>query len=409
MEICLSQKCTGCYACANICPRHCIKMDEDEDGAVRPHIDKSNCVECRLCMSVCPNNVKIDFRYPTKCYAAWINDSEERRICASGGIATAMAKYAIRHGGVMFGSRYDDHLNPVMSHTEKMEDLDYFKGSRYVQSLVGNRTYSEAKAYLKKDRLVLFIGTPCQIAGLYAFLKKDYNNLITVDLICHGTCPTKYLKDEINYLSNKYHIQEISDIRFRGNDGNNFFLTLWDKDRKKLFPRNNYFFKKFHIDNNQQFYIQGFLRGVSLRENCYSCNYAKPSRISDITIGDFIGLGKERPFTPKVNNVSSIMINTEKGQCFYNKVSEQDTTLHSEERNYTERLLYKPSLEFPYPRHIKNTEFSQYYKTLGFPRAIRKTLKAELRKERLHLLLSKLLRIHHIPQKIYRIISYKPQ
>ena len=164
---------------------------------------------------------------------------------------------------------------------------------------------------------MLFIGTPCQIAGLKSFLRKEYQNLITVDLICHGVCPTRYFTEEVDYLSNKFKLKDISDARFRGNDGNNFRLTLWNKARRKLFPRDNYREKLLRLSESQQFYIWGFLLGVTLRENCYACKYARPERISDITIGDFIGLGKEVPFDYPKANVSSVTINTEKGNAFY--------------------------------------------------------------------------------------------
>lgn len=353
MEICLKNKCTGCYACVNACSHHCIQMREDEDGAVRPVIDESKCVGCKLCVSSCPNNVELEFRTPIKCYASWITDTEKRRICASGGIGTIMSEYVLKQRGVVFGSRYDNNLTPIMTYVENLEDLESFKGSRYVQSLVGNTTYKEVRTFLRTGRLVLFVGTPCQIAGLKTFLRKEYENLITVDLICHGTSPTKYLKDEVDYLSEKFHLQGVSDIRFRGNDGNNYRLTLWNKDRRKLFPRNNYREKLLRFDEAQQFYLQGFLLGVSLRENCYTCNYARPERISDITIGDFIGLGQEKPFLEHVYNVSSVMINTIKGQAFYDSVCSNSNSLKNEERNYSERLLYKPSLVYPFHGMIK--------------------------------------------------------
>lgn len=404
MEICEKNKCTGCYACVNACSHHCIEMREDEDGAVRPVIDETKCIGCKLCISSCPNNANLEYKYPTKCYASWITDRNKRKICASGGIGTIMSEYVLRQNGVVFGSRYDSYMTPIMTYTEKLEDLEFFKGSRYVQSLVGNETYKNVRKFLKVGRFVLFIGTPCQIAGLKTFLRKEYDNLVTVDLICHGTSPTKYLKDEVCYLSDKYQLPKVSDIRFRGNDGNNYRLTLWDKDRRKLFPRNNYRAKLLRLDEAQQFYIQGFLLGVSLRENCYSCNYARPERISDITIGDFIGLGREKPFLENEKNVSSVMVNTPKGQVFYDNVCANTESLKNEERRYSERLLYKPSLVYPFPRHEKNKAFVQSYKEKGFTEAIRIVLKSELRKKQIEPLYNIVLRFYYIPRKIYRII-----
>ena len=366
MKICSDEKCTGCVACVNACKRGCISMNEDELGALHPVVNENICVQCGLCSKVCPNNLELTFRNPRICYASWIKDSEKRKICASGGIGTILSEYIIGKGGVVFGSRYNDSLVPIMTYTESRADLDYFKGSRYVQSVVGNETYQRVKAFLTDGRMVLFVGTPCQIAGLMGLLRKEYENLITVDLICHGVCPTKYLLEEVEWLSRKYHIKDIKDIRFRGNDGNNFRLTLWNKDRRKLFPGTNYREILLRLSEAQQYYITGFLKGITMRENCYTCNYARPERISDITIGDFIGLGKEVPFGYPTNNVSSVLINTPKGETFYREVSEAQHTLVNVVRNYEERLKYRTSLLEPFGRQKLNYKFVALYKKYGY-------------------------------------------
>lgn len=404
MEICPKDKCTGCYACVNVCSRGCISMKEDELGCVHPIVDETNCVHCNLCHKSCPNNLELKFAYPLKCYASWIKDKEKRKICASGGIGTIMSEYVIKQGGVVFGSRYNSDLTPVITYTDKLEELEYFKGSRYVQSLVGETTYKKVKDFLRNDRQVLFVGTPCQIAGLRSYLHKEYDNLVTVDLICHGVCPTSYLKEEIAYLADKYKLTDIADIRFRGNDGNNYRLTLWNKDRRKLFPRDNYREKLLRFDEAQQYYIKGFLLGVSMRENCYSCNYARPERISDITIGDFIGLGKTTPFDYPKHNVSSVTINTQKGESFYQKVSASTPTLVNIEREYQERLQYKPSLVHAFERHPLNAMFVQLYKQQGYLVAIHKTLSPILRKELMNSYLHYWTYLYRIPRKIFEVL-----
>ena len=400
MEICPHNECTGCYACVSACKHDCIKMEEDELGAIHPSVDENKCVNCGACRKVCPNKVSFDFKYPSACYASWITDKEKRRICASGGIGTTMSEYVIRNGGVVFGSRYNESLVPIMTFTERLEELEHFKGSRYVQSLVGNDTYKQVKNFLLDDRQVLFIGTPCQIAGLKSFLRKEYQNLITVDLICHGVCPTRYFTEEVDYLSNKFKLKDISDARFRGNDGNNFRLTLWNKARRKLFPRDNYREKLLRLSESQQFYIWGFLLGVTLRENCYTCKYARPERISDITIGDFIGLGKEVPFDYPKANVSSVTINTEKGDACYKSVSESNDMLINVERNYGERLEYKPSLVEPFHRHPLNVKFKSNYPVYGFALSVRKVLHKEMSRRKM----GRLLCLPLIPLKVVKRI-----
>lgn len=379
IEICAKDKCTGCYACANICPKQCISLTEDELGAVHPIIDQNKCIDCKLCEKTCPNNVDLNFNYPLLCNAAWITDQEKRKICASGGIGTTMSEYVIQNGGVVFGSRYDADMTPIITYTDNLDGLQHFKGSRYVQSLVGNETFKNVRKFLLEGRFVLYIGTPCQIAGLKSFLKKDYDNLITVDLICHGVCPTKYLKNDIAFLSEKFGFKDVSDIRFRGNDGNNYKMTLWDKNNKRIFPRDNFFQKILHTDNTKQYYISGFLTGTTLRENCFSCDYARPDRISDITIGDFIGLGRKIPFNESARNVSSVTLNTEKGLDFYRQVSKSHPELRNIKRDYQERLEYKPSLLQPSIRPNTTEQFRDLYKSEGYNVAIQKTMKKYLR------------------------------
>ena len=408
MEICSKEKCTACFACVNACPHGCIEMQEDIYGVLYPKVDESKCVKCNLCVRSCPNNVEMEFNYPIACHAAWSVNTQGRMICASGGIGTMLSEYAIKREGVVFGCRYDRNLTPIISSAETMEELECFKGSRYVQSLVGNDTYKQVKKNLLNGRFVLYIGTPCQIAGLRTFLKRDYDNLITVDLICHGVSPTRYLKEEIDFLRRKYKFlkgEEISDIRFRGNDGNNFRLTLWNKARRKLFTREKQLLQKLlHKDEAQQYYIAGFLQGVTLRENCYKCSYARPERVADITIGDFIGLGKHTPFYPEFNhdakNVSVVMVNTLKGRRFYDNAVKNNHDIVNVERTYKERLEYKPSLISPFDKHPLAEEFRNQYLQHGFAEAIRIVMHKNMHRKQRKAILNTFFR--RIPRKVLK-------
>lgn len=371
MTICPPDKCSGCYACASICPQHCITMNEDKYGELHPIVDENKCTHCKLCVKTCPQNLSIKFNYPQSCSASWITDAENRKLCASGGIATTLAEYIIKEKkGVVFGSCYNADLIPVMTYTDKLEDLIHFKGSRYVQSVIGYDTFKQVKKILTENKTVLFIGTPCQIAGLYGFLKHYYENLITVDLICHGVNPTYYFTEEIKYICNHYKIPFPMNVRFRGNDGNNFRLTLWNDKGKCMYECRAY----------EQPYFAGFMLGVTLRENCYQCPYARPERIADITIGDFIGLGKNKPFNYNKENVSSVTLNTNKGKDFYNAVSSNRSELTNIPRDYKERLEYAPSLLIPYKRHTLNTRFRKLIIKHGYIKAVRKTLGFEITK-----------------------------
>lgn len=395
MEICPHNICTGCFACVTVCPHNCITMLEDAYGELHPIIDESVCVHCGACLKTCPNNVELEFHYPMSCYASWITDIQKRMICASGGIGTIMSEYVIQRGGVVFGSRYDENLTPIMTSTESIDELEKFKGSRYVQSIVGKETFLNVKKQLKSGRIVLFIGTPCQIAGLKSFLKHDKENLITVDLICHGCTPTKYFKEEISEISIKHHLSNICDVRFRGNDGNNFCFTLWSSKKGKrrcLYKSQSY----------SSYYLGGFLLGVNLRENCYSCQYARKERISDITIGDFIGLGQDVPFEYPKSNVSSVTINTEKGRLFYTSVSNDKSELMNIERQYEERLQYGPSLLAPFAKHPLADKFRSAYLENGYVYASRQVLSQEVKIFKRKIQIKETCRILSYPYRMLR-------
>lgn len=371
MDICKKNECTGCFACISACVHDCITMQENEYGESHPVVDEKKCVHCNACINACPNNSpKFEYRWPKKCYASWITKKEKRRICASGGIGTILSEFVINYKkGVVFGTAYDENFTPRVSYTECIEGIERFKGSKYVQSIVGEKTYHDVKLFLKDNRFVLFIGTPCQIAGLKTYLKKDYDNLITVDLICHGVPPTCYFKEEIGHLSNKYKIKNLTDIRFRGNDDNNYCLSLWEGS-KRVYRALKY----------TDYYLGGFLLGVILRENCYSCKYARPDRISDLTIGDFLRLGKKVPFPYYVRNVSSVTLNSDRGVSFYEELIDKMPEVINVERDYSERLAYKPSLVEPFARHPLTDSFRAAYLKGGYLYASRKVLSNEVSK-----------------------------
>ena len=398
MNICQKEKCTACSACESVCPKKCISMKDDEFGEPHPVIDEQQCVECNLCRKTCPNNSSLAFFYPQKCYASWITDKTKRYNCASGGIGTALSEYIIEYKkGVVFGTRFDENWTPKTMYASTIEEVNAFKGSKYVQSIIANNTFKQIKEYLISGRYVMYIATPCQIAGLISYLNKDYDKLITVDLICHGVCPPSYFKAELNYLKQTHSFKDLTDIRFRYNGRYTFRLTLWNK-KKILYKPNMY----------SQYYTCGYFMGVTMRENCYSCSYARPERISDITIGDFIGLGKKRSFKHMISNVSSVFINTGKGNDLYKELSEYlGPKIVNVERYYEERLEYGPSLRYPFERHKLNNKFRNLYLEYGYVIAVRKTLKRIVVLDRIKQILNIWTYSYRIPRKLYRIIYAK--
>ena len=396
MRICDKGKCTGCAACLNICPSQCILMEEDEFGVLRPHVDDKRCQHCNLCVSTCPNNLELSFRYPTHCFAAWNVESERRRKCASGGVASVLGEYVVKvKHGVVFGVAYSRDLIPVLSYCETLDGIEGFKGSKYVQAKVEPDMFLKARQFLDKGRFVLFVSTPCQVAGLKSFLGKEYPNLVTVDLICHGVVPTRYFTDELATILNRKKINpdKTTDVRFRGNDGiivkptfwdkfcnknrsANFTMTLWAADGQR-----NGEIAVLCEDVNESCYLAGFLEGITLRENCYQCKYAVPERISDLTIGDFIGIGKRIPFAGP-DNVSSVTTNSGKGADFFRHVRKCHPELRCEERSYSERLEYRPSLLCPFPRSELRDKFLAAYQEMGWRKASARVIGKHLLKMR---------------------------
>ena len=185
IEIKDKKDCCGCQACVTVCTKHCIAMQADNEGFLYPIVDKSACTNCGLCEKVCPVINQSEPHKPLKVYAAKNKNEDIRRQSSSGGIFTLLAEKVINEGGVVFGARFNENWNVVHSWTDTKEGIAALRGSKYVQSTIGN-TYNEAREFLKQGRKVLFSGTPCQIAGLKKFLRKEYNNLLTVDVVCHG-------------------------------------------------------------------------------------------------------------------------------------------------------------------------------------------------------------------------------
>ena len=297
MELCSTELCTGCFACKSVCPKDAISISHDRLLKSIPVIDTNKCVNCGLCVKTCPVLNDSESNIPNTCLAAWTNNNEDQKDCASGGIATAISRVIYDRGGKVFGCAFDKDLNLDIRMAESLDDLERFKSSKYVQSSTAD-SYAEVKKQLLDDKEVVYIGSPCQIDGLKHYLKKDYEKLYLVDIICHGVPPIDYLKQ---YVRKKKKGKKVSDIGFRGK--NNYYLTLYAGD-KCIYCVSSYY----------DMYYEEFLRSVTFRDNCYSCRYANMNRISDLTIGDFWGLDKATLSEPYEGRVSEILVNTKKGQ-----------------------------------------------------------------------------------------------
>ena len=300
------KNCSGCSACASICPYGCIAMIEDNEGFLYPKIDGKTCVNCGLCDKTCHELHPYEKKEYLDVYAAINNNEFIRLKSSSGGLFTSLAEYTISKDGIVFGAKFDDSWQVVIDYTDTMDGITAFVGSKYVQSRTST-AYKDAEKFLKNGREVLFTGTPCQIAGLKHFLRREYENLTTVDFICHGTPSPKvwgrYLKENV---LNEYG--DVKNIFFRdkSQEGwDRYHFTVQYEDRKENKITSSYF-----GDNH---YMKAFLSNMSLRPSCYQCMAKGGCSNSDLTIGDFWGINNVCSSFNDNKGVCIVIVNTTKG------------------------------------------------------------------------------------------------
>ena len=275
-------KCCGCGACAQICPRNAIAMQADNEGFLYPTVDESKCIKCGLCLKSCPilNNKKQQIT--PEVYVAKNKNIEEQKQSSSGGMFSVLANYVLEQKGIVFGAAFDRNWKVEHCFINKKEDLDKLRRSKYVQSNT-LETFREAKKFLESGKHVLYTGTPCQIAGLKSFLSKDYDNLLTVDIICHSTPSPKVWQD---FLAQNYDTSKLIKIDFRDKkDG-------WNKSELRFYFKD----RKDYIANKQPaLFVKGFIAGLFSRPSCYNCYFKYFNRFSDFTIGDAWGYDHYAP------------------------------------------------------------------------------------------------------------------
>lgn len=319
------ENCTGCGACHQICPHHAIMMVENDEGFLCPVIDEVKCINCGLCDTVCPYEIEIYCSNKSSievAYMATNKNPQDSINCATTGLCTAISKDVFQKGWKVFGCTLNEE-DWTCSHTVAgtIEDIDSFRNSKYIQSSTNN-TYSIAKKSLDNNEEVLYIGTPCQIAGLKGYLRKDYPGLYTIDLICHGCSNSRVLKEEVNYLERIYG-GHLKNFKFRS---------------KNYYPWSVGVVYAFDIDckQNTKHYEIGasmaspmymcFKKGVNLRQSCYNCPFRSKTRYGDLTIGDawtLVDSKKVKSAKTDKYGLSTVLVNTEKGRalCSYVKMS----------------------------------------------------------------------------------------
>ena len=307
------KKCMGCSACSQICPKDCIAMEMDAEGFVYPKVDIEKCIECNQCEKICPVSNHPDYTDDVlAAYAGYSWNIEERMQSSSGGLFSLAANEILNEKGIVFGATLDD--NHVCRHVavKKHEDLYKLRGSKYVQSIIGN-SYREIEDYLKKGKRVLFSGTACQCAGLKAFLGKDYEKLLIIDVLCHGVPSPKVFK---KYLQNMevLHDASVTKINFRSK------TYSWKDYAVKLIFDNS---SEYEIKSRDDEFMQLFLSDICLRPSCHECQFKKLERPSDITLGDAWGIQRTMPEVDDDRGTSVIIIHTQRGMKVFDSIKEK--------------------------------------------------------------------------------------
>lgn len=378
------EKCCGCGACEQICPQKCIILKEDNEGFLYPIVNEENCIKCDLCEKVCPVLLDRQSKIQLSSTYAAINPIEkERTESSSGGLFIAFAKYVIKLNGVVFGARFDADFNVIHDYTEEESELYLFMKSKYVQSKIGT-CYIKVSQFLKLGKLVLFIGTPCQIAGLHTFLRKNYDNLITVDIVCHGVPSPgvwrKYI-DEQKVIKENQIGYKITDIQFREKK-----MTGWKK-YSFIFKYDNEFIERQYFKDS--LWGKCFVSNLFLRPSCHTCSFKSLSSGSDITISDFWGIKNVYPLLDDDKGVSALIVNTNKGHDFI-----EDINLIKYECTIDDIVMDNKALVKSWSPNRKRSRFFLDYSTKKSVVNLLKSYSTNILKDRLKDIVRK---IHLIP------------
>lgn len=311
-------QCVGCFGCSNACPVQCISMIEDKEGFLYPHVDYTTCISCFKCIRVCPVIEPPRNYEKTESFVCKNISTEEKLKSSSGSVFTELAKRVLSINGTVFGAVFDENFNVVHKGIDKILDLELLRGSKYVQSAINN-TYSEVKTLVCEGKPVLFSGTPCQIAGLEAFLGKKYDNLIMVDFICHGVPSPKVFKKYLTHVvkSDKSGIISV-DFRSKINGWKNFSMNIKTKNLD------------YCQDLTKDVYLRGFLKDLYLRPSCHHCKFKTALRISDITMADAWGACKVFPELDDDLGLSLIVVHSLKGNQIFSE-ARNNLDVHSVE------------------------------------------------------------------------------
>ena len=316
-QLCERKYCTGCTACASVCPKGCITMAADEDGFLFPVVDAEKCVSCGLCEKVCPIITPLEkpVNEPAA-YAAYSRDEAMRLSSSSGGVFTEFARAVLKDGGAVFGAAYHGEFEVAHICAENEADLARLRGAKYAQSDLGD-SFRDVKRRLEQGQKVLFSGTPCQVGGLKAFLRKDYEKLLTVDFVCHSVPSPMAWREYVKYRARQDNDGEMPraiNLRDKRTGWTNYQYS------------NLFTYADGHTHtarSGESLYMKLFVGDYINRESCVNCRFKGYSRVSDLTIGDFWGIWEIAPEMDDNKGTSVMLVQTPRGQGLLDRIADQ--------------------------------------------------------------------------------------
>ena len=353
--VCDSSLCTGCGICLVKCPKKCISMEKKGNlGHLYPHINEIDCINCGKCTLICPSINHISSSFPLAAYAGWSKNELDYQTSSSGGAASVLSHHIIKKNGVVYGCAMLPNLEVKHIRVDNLDELPLLKGSKYVQSNIVE-VLPLIENDVNKGRLTLFIGTPCQCAAVMSLFKSIPSNLVVVDLICHGVPSFDFLNQCIEKITKHKSYDKIS---FR--NGSVICMTI-TKDSNIVYQQS------LSHPRYKDIYLNTFFDGFSYRESCYSCQYAQSERISDLTIGDFWGLGEIDScdgMAPHSNGCSLIMPCSSKGDLLLQEVK---SSLNLYQRRIEEAVNGNTQLRHPMIKSRRCRIFRKLIELINFP------------------------------------------
>lgn len=359
----INEKCCACRNCLNICPVDAIEFKNNTYGFEYPNVNVEKCIECGMCNRVCPViNITKEKNNLVTGGVAYALDGKTRYAGSSGGIFGIFAKEIIEYGGIVFGAAFDENLKLQTTSAQTFDELEPLYKSKYLLCDT-NSAFAEIKDFLDSGRQVLYTSSPCQIAALKLYLKKDYENLLTMEFICHGVGSQNLFDESVTYYERKHKIKiKKFDFRYKKRTTSRCFKVEYEKNGNIKQKNGYYFFFPYYYAYHKSYMIN--------RKNCFDCVYATKNRIADITVGDFHEIIKYHPEISREKGCSMLLVNTQNGQKWFEKVNDKIFF-----RAIDKEILYANN-RFSHNETIseKTNEFFEFAMKNGFEKAFKKYL-----------------------------------